>query len=169
MTKNEQKQIINGEHWLCGLADELNVNLSLALKSIQDTDKTPGEIALQWIGEHADNAQETQGAKFTVRCFPWEKKRILKAVAGEKVEGWIREAMIEKAFREEGKKSVAEDTLIQFIQKIIMTATDRTEGIVFRCDGFTRLEIVECLQNDFREYKPDHWTFEPEAEKEANR
>ena len=100
MTTTELEQIRAGDHWLCRLAEEINADVSIAIRNPGFADKTPAEIALQWIAEKAEAENIHQGAKITVRCYPWEKSRIIRAAKGEKLEDWTRKTLIEKAFSE---------------------------------------------------------------------
>lgn len=89
-------EIKTGNHWLNQLARELNQDISI----IDERDLWQldcAQIALEMIEVMQEGEGKTRGAKFTIRVFPWEKSRILRSAAGQKVEEWIRRALIEKA------------------------------------------------------------------------
>jgi hypothetical protein len=96
MTTRDQFLIKNGIHWLCRLAEELGLD---PVKEIDDLDAwpwEPGEIALSFLEAATPNGT-TQEAKIHIRCFPWEKSRIIRAAQGGKLEDFCRQALIEAA------------------------------------------------------------------------
>jgi hypothetical protein len=99
MNPSDKQSVRMGMHWLNRFASELGKDAAAEIDSLDAWEMTAPEIALS-ILDHAFPRTVTREAQFTIRCWPWERARILKAAAGSKVEDWIREALIEKAMRE---------------------------------------------------------------------
>lgn len=101
MTTREAAEIGQGKHWLCRLARELDTDAKREIEELDAWDWTAPEIALSLL-DNAFPQEVTRASKITALIWPWEKRRILQAVAGGKLENWVREALIEKLMREEG-------------------------------------------------------------------
>jgi hypothetical protein len=100
MTTKEIADVLAGTHWLCSLSEELAANAQTRIDEMEAWDWPAGEIALAII-EGAQLNGVTQESKLHIRCYPWEKRRILKAARGCKLNDWIREAVIERAMKGE--------------------------------------------------------------------
>lgn len=96
MTPEEKFAIKSGAHWLNNLADTHGKDAVAEANALDAWDWSPSEIALA-ILETAFPLDVRREAKFTISCWPWEKKAILAAAKPNKVEDWIRRALIEKA------------------------------------------------------------------------
>lgn len=99
MTTREKADILAGTHWLCHLSRELDTDAKTRIDEMEAWDWPAGEIALAII-EGAQLNGVTQESKLHIRCYPWEKSRILRAARGCKLNEWIRETLIERAMRE---------------------------------------------------------------------
>jgi len=100
MNASELQSVRMGEHWLCKLADELGKDAGEEISDLGAEDWTAGEIALA-IMEGAQPHGITQESKIHVRMWPWEKKVILRAAYPNKLEDFVRTALIEKAMTTE--------------------------------------------------------------------
>ncbi len=96
MTFPDRIAVQNGNHWLCRLAEELALDPVREITELDAWQWEPGEIALAMMQAATPNGI-TQEAKIHIRCWPWEKSRILRAAQGGKLEDFCRKALIEAA------------------------------------------------------------------------
>jgi hypothetical protein len=100
MTAAELIQISNGTHWLCRLAEERDVTpLAKFIDALDIADLSAGEIAVAIMDATAPNGVEA-GCKIHLRVYPIEKKMILDAAKGAKLNEFIRGAILEKIMRD---------------------------------------------------------------------
>ena len=99
MTTDEMVQVTAGRHWLNKLAEELGRDAMTDIRELGAQDWTPSEIAIA-IVEAAQPREVTMGSKIHITCYPWEKSKIVRAAQGEKLNEWVRRALIEKAMTE---------------------------------------------------------------------
>lgn len=88
--------------WLESLAAELDVDLARHVSELQAQHWTPGEIALSILDCAFPNGT-TPEAVLRVRCYPWEKSRLVKAARGEKLNEWMRRHLIRAAMESENE------------------------------------------------------------------
>lgn len=85
--------------WLESLAAELDVDLARHVSELNAADWTPGEIALSLLDCAFPNGT-TPDSILRVRCYPWEKSRLVRAAKGEKLNEWIRRHLIRAAMEQ---------------------------------------------------------------------
>lgn len=100
MTTREMADILAGTHWLCHLSRELNTDAKKQIDELEAWDWTAGEVALAIIEASQPNGT-TRESKIHIRCWPWEKAAILRAAYPNKLEDFVRTALIEKAMTTE--------------------------------------------------------------------
>lgn len=98
MTASEQQSVRMGQHWLCQLAQEFGTDAAERIDALSLWNETPANIAVA-IMDSSQAEGVTQDARIVVRCWPHEKKLILRAIGTGKSEPWLRSALIEKAVR----------------------------------------------------------------------
>lgn len=99
MTAAELAQIEAGTHWLNRLADGRLDPLAKFIDELDMNDCDAGEIAVAIMNATALNGVDA-GCKIHLRVYPIEKKMILGAAKGQKLNEFIRGAILEKIMRE---------------------------------------------------------------------
>lgn len=99
MNPSEIHSVHKGQHWLCRLAERLGTNAERIITELDAWQWEPGEIALAIIDGTQPNGV-TRDCVIHLRVWPIEKKVILDAAAGTKLNDFIRAAVLEKVARE---------------------------------------------------------------------
>lgn len=86
--------------WLEQLAAELNVDLPRHVSELDAADWTPGEIALSLLDSAFPNGT-TAETVLRIRCYPWEKSRLIRAAGGENLSQWMRHRLAKAAMEPE--------------------------------------------------------------------
>lgn len=102
MTTADRIDLAAGRHWLNRLAEELGTDATRHIDELDAWDLSPGDIALA-IMEACTPLGTVQAAKIHVRCWPWEKARLIRAAQGEKLEEFCRKALIRAAMEADGE------------------------------------------------------------------
>lgn len=100
MTAAERTDLETGNHWLNKLAEEFSKDAIDEIDALNAWNWTPAEIALAIIDGAQPNGV-TRESKIHIRCWPWEKAAILRAAYPNKLEDFVRTALIEKAMTTE--------------------------------------------------------------------
>ena len=103
MTAAELTEIEAGSHWLNRLADGRLDPLAKFIDALDMNECDAGEIAVAIMDATAPNGVEA-GCKIHLRVYPIEKKMILDAAKGAKLNEFIRGAILEKIMRELNEK-----------------------------------------------------------------
>ena len=99
MTTAELAQVAAGTHWLNRLADGRLDPLADFIDALDMNECDAGEIAVAIMDATAPNGVEA-GCKIHLRVYPIEKKMILDAAKGAKLNEFIRGAILEKIMRD---------------------------------------------------------------------
>ncbi len=99
MTASELVQVEAGTHWLNRLADDRLDPLAKFIDELDMNECDAGEIAVAIMDATAPNGVEA-GCKIHLRVYPIEKKMILDAAKGAKLNEFIRGAVLEKIMRD---------------------------------------------------------------------
>lgn len=100
MTAAELTEIEAGNHWLNRLAEERDITpLAKFIDELDMNECDAGEIAVAIMDATAPNGV-TAETKIHLRVYPIEKKMILDAAKGAKLNEFIRGAILEKIMRE---------------------------------------------------------------------
>lgn len=103
MTAAELTEIEAGTHWLNLLADGRLDPLAKFIDALDIADLSAGEIAVAIMDATQPHGVDA-GCKIHLRVYPIEKKMILDAAKGAKLNEFIRGAILEKIMRELNEK-----------------------------------------------------------------
>lgn len=98
MTASERTDLETGNHWLNKLAEEFSKDAITEIDDLDAWNWTAGEVALAIMAGAQPNGV-TRESKIIIRCWPWEKDKILKAAWPNKLDDFVRTALIEKAMK----------------------------------------------------------------------
>jgi hypothetical protein len=100
MTATELTEIAAGTHWLCRLAEDREITpLTKFIAELDIADLSAGEIAVAILEATQANGVHA-GCKMHLNVFPIEKKMILDAARGQKLNEFIRGVILEHIMRE---------------------------------------------------------------------
>jgi hypothetical protein len=100
MNGTEWTAVQAGTHWLNKLAEELGRDAMTEIRELDAQGWTPGEIALAIIEGAQPHGVEMR-SMIHIRCYPYEKAIILRASYPNKLEDFVKTALIEKAMTTE--------------------------------------------------------------------